>query len=569
MKNKVSKIRYSICIATYNRAEFLFDAIRSAVNQVYKNFEVIIVNDGSTDNTREIAASFISDNVHYFEKPHSGAPETRNMALDHAKGEFIVWLGDDDILLPGALSFYEIYLKKYKDADILYCYLKSFSEDPRKDRIITPSDWYNDQQGAMGHLVSGSPITDGGCAVRRIVYEMIGSYNPEFKRAQDYEFWSRVIPSGKFRYKLVDKVLYLYRIHERNITGKADSGNIDFSYEARILNSLLSSNPIEDLFPKLDWKNQRLNSLMDAYYFLVLKFLYIKQIEEGICYLEKINEIEPLDEMKSKSLLAYAKSNYDEKTACEIGRILSAGFSNAADKYSGGSPVAVEYNNVLRKVEEEQYSDAMQLLNDILTSYDDKILTPAIDLENALDLAGNLALLLGNTPLARTYFERALRNYPSSPRACLGLGKVLLMEEDLNSSKTMLQWAIKLGPELAEAAVYLRKVNVALGLNEDDISEQEVEDLPDKAGAGLIELAEKLLAENRTAEAEDILQSILKDNPHDVDALNNMAVLEILKNNYNRALQFINIVLDIDPENLQAVENVKILNEILNSGSRR
>src|SRR5947207_2956944 len=94
----------SILIPAYNSERWVGQTLQSAVDQDYQNKEIILVNDGSTDNTLEIAKSFESRNVKVIDQPNSGGPAARNAALRYAQGDYIQWLDHDDILAVDKIS---------------------------------------------------------------------------------------------------------------------------------------------------------------------------------------------------------------------------------------------------------------------------------------------------------------------------------------------------------------------------------------------------------------------------------------------------------------------------------
>ena len=89
----------SIVIPVYNGAEYMREAIDSALAQTYKNIEVIVVNDGSKDNTDEIARSY-GEKIRYFKKENGGVSTALNLAIQNMQGEYFSWLSHDDVYLP-------------------------------------------------------------------------------------------------------------------------------------------------------------------------------------------------------------------------------------------------------------------------------------------------------------------------------------------------------------------------------------------------------------------------------------------------------------------------------------
>ncbi|HHK5899788.1 TPA: glycosyltransferase family 2 protein, partial [Serratia marcescens] len=115
---------FSIIIPAYNVSEYLSNCLASIVKQEgCKSFECIIINDGSTDNTGDIAESFIINekvkNFYYYEKKNGGVSETRNFGLEKASGEYIVFIDADDIISPNLLYFLSKAIEEH-DADLVY-----------------------------------------------------------------------------------------------------------------------------------------------------------------------------------------------------------------------------------------------------------------------------------------------------------------------------------------------------------------------------------------------------------------------------------------------------------------
>ena len=95
----------SIITPVYNGEKYLLEAIESALAQTYKNFELLIVNDGSTDNSKSIISAYLSNpKIRYFEQQNAGVAAARNLALRYANGKYIGFLDQDDLWLPDKLS---------------------------------------------------------------------------------------------------------------------------------------------------------------------------------------------------------------------------------------------------------------------------------------------------------------------------------------------------------------------------------------------------------------------------------------------------------------------------------
>jgi len=113
---------FSIVICTFNRAELLFRALNSLVLQEFKNFEVIIIDDGSTDNTYEVQKNFRSkiQNLRYIFQKKSGLPSARNLGVTSSRGKFITFLDSDDEFMSSHLLTRYLILEKNSNIDLLY-----------------------------------------------------------------------------------------------------------------------------------------------------------------------------------------------------------------------------------------------------------------------------------------------------------------------------------------------------------------------------------------------------------------------------------------------------------------
>ena len=106
----------SVVLTTYNRADLISETIESILSQTFRNFELIVVDDGSTDNTEEVVRSYNDERVHYIKTDNWGGPaKPRNIGIKKAKGEYIAFCDDDDLWLPNKL---EVQLKHF-DSDTI------------------------------------------------------------------------------------------------------------------------------------------------------------------------------------------------------------------------------------------------------------------------------------------------------------------------------------------------------------------------------------------------------------------------------------------------------------------
>jgi|GEM_PF-541409 len=287
VENKISeyKIKLSVCIPTYNRATFLKEAIESVLVDT-GNYEIVVVDDGSTDNTPEMIKEFNSEKIHYYRNEiNLGRPGTRNRCIKEASGEYILWLDDDDLFLPGLLSEYSRILNNDHSIDVVYGNLQSFDNETGKDLIcFSAIDYTESNKEILQNIIDGSGITNMGSAVRKSLYEKYGYYDPEYIRAQDNEFWTRVAPYAKFH--KVNRTIARYRKHNNNVS---IGSFIDTSYESKIIRKILNRYPLSIVFPDMDYKEAYFFTASGLYklgdYFNSLKLIKLLDVNRDKKYL--------------------------------------------------------------------------------------------------------------------------------------------------------------------------------------------------------------------------------------------------------------------------------------------
>jgi len=226
---KEQKPTVTVVIPCYNYAHYLPDALISVIEQTYQNFEIIIVNDGSTDNTIEVANKFISDYPHHrislINQPNSGQPAApRNRGIAEALGEYILPLDPDDKISPSFLEKAVKILDDNSGVGVAYCHLKHFG--------TADSIWhYSDV--SLERLAKGNILPY--CSMyRRSIWEDIGGYHLNVKGYEDWDFWISVFERG-WQGMLIPEPLFWYRKHGVSLVTDANS-NHQYLYAQIILN---------------------------------------------------------------------------------------------------------------------------------------------------------------------------------------------------------------------------------------------------------------------------------------------------------------------------------------------
>ena len=180
---------FSIIIPTYNRARFLKIATDSVLGQEFKDFELIVVDDGSTDTTKKILESFRDARLHYIQQMHQGVSSARNKGLGICRGEFICFLDSDDRFRKDKLTHTYDYIKKYPEYKVFHT-----NEIWYRNGALMPQKIYHQKpQGfVFDQAVKLCCIGISTAAIKRDIFDKSGIFDENLPACEDYDFWLRV-----------------------------------------------------------------------------------------------------------------------------------------------------------------------------------------------------------------------------------------------------------------------------------------------------------------------------------------------------------------------------------------
>lgn len=202
--------KVTIVLPTYNGAKYLRQSIDSCLNQTYKNIELIIVDDGSIDETRQIIRSYEDDRIKYIKHDkNEHLPQALNTGFKMATGEYLTWTSDDNYYAEDAIESMVVVLQTNRMIDFAYANYYIINDVSKVVQSITV--------GPNDNLREYNCI--GPCFLyRRKVYEAIGGYNPDALLAEDYEYWIRIFK--RFRMGKLNEFIYWHRLHPKSLTGQ-------------------------------------------------------------------------------------------------------------------------------------------------------------------------------------------------------------------------------------------------------------------------------------------------------------------------------------------------------------
>lgn len=213
----------SIIIPTYNRAYLIKQTIDSIIKQTYQNWECIIVDDGSTDNTEDLIKEYLKKDrrfKYYIRPPYilKGVSNCRNYGLEKANGKFINFFDSDDIMLPGFLKErIEVFIQ-HPETDVVFCAFKCFYETGLRNQIYNGEYSGDIIDDLLNSRVSFGPLC---FLIKKSVLEGL-RFDPEINSSEDTDFFFNLFVSKDLVVRNVSEVLYHVRRHDQSIVSKLD-----------------------------------------------------------------------------------------------------------------------------------------------------------------------------------------------------------------------------------------------------------------------------------------------------------------------------------------------------------
>jgi len=225
--------RISVIIPTYNHANYLKHAIDSVLDQTYPNIEIVIVDDGSTDNTDQVVAEY-GDAVVCIKQNNQGLSAARNTGIRAATGDYIALLDADDTWLPSYLVTVAACLDS--DPDLGAVHSGFYFVDEHGDRLpqlgmdTVPDDQMYDR------LLDGEFFIPSSVLTRRACFSSVGLFDEQLRASEDWDMWLRV--AHDYRFAGISEPLVNYRIHGKNMSADPE---YMLQYQLLVVNKLFGS----------------------------------------------------------------------------------------------------------------------------------------------------------------------------------------------------------------------------------------------------------------------------------------------------------------------------------------
>ena len=178
----------SVIIPTYNRRDFLLEAVDSVLAQTYGDYELIVVDDGSIDGTEEALQRY-GEQLQYVYQANQGVSTARNRGLELAHGKFIAFLDSDDLWMPKKIELQVACMDEYPDCQI--CYTDEIWI--RRGRRVNPKKRHAKYSGSVyHHCLPLCIISPSSALMRRGLFDEVGVFDPALPVCEDYDLWLRV-----------------------------------------------------------------------------------------------------------------------------------------------------------------------------------------------------------------------------------------------------------------------------------------------------------------------------------------------------------------------------------------
>lgn len=206
----------SVVMPVHNAGRFLEEAIRSVMAQTYGNWELLVVNDNSSDDSMEIAGKLAKEDcrIKIFENPTpTGYPATpRNMAVDMAKGQYIAFLDSDDVWLPCKLEHQLPFFAESENIGVVFSNYEKVDEETNRDnRVIKARKRTTYKQLLLGNVIGNVTAMYDVARVGKVYFPMV--------RHEDYAMWLSILKRG-FIARNTGKVVALYRVSENSVSSR-------------------------------------------------------------------------------------------------------------------------------------------------------------------------------------------------------------------------------------------------------------------------------------------------------------------------------------------------------------
>jgi glycosyltransferase involved in cell wall biosynthesis len=231
----------SVIIPTYNRASMVIEAVESVLNQTYKDIELIVVDDGSTDNTEDVLRPYFG-RITYIKQENRGNAAARNMGLKEAKGELIAFNDSDDLWVEDKLEKEVRYLEEHPDVDMVCGNGIIFGNTKDAGRLVISQSRAEslERKGiSIKDIFMKSTIRTPTVVIRKMVIDALGGFDGNLRVCVDGDFSLRLLGGG-YKATFINDVFFKLRKHDDNLSADREQRLL---HSIKIIKKLLSEKP--------------------------------------------------------------------------------------------------------------------------------------------------------------------------------------------------------------------------------------------------------------------------------------------------------------------------------------
>ncbi|MBD2579593.1 glycosyltransferase [Oscillatoria sp. FACHB-1406] len=207
----------SVLISVYNGEKTIRETLESVLAQTFSDFEIVIINDGSTDSTVEAINSLGDSRIHIFSYPNAGLNASRNRAISHAEGEYVSFLDADDLWTPDKLELQLKALQDYPEAAAVYSWTDYIDIE---SKFLRTGPHHSFQGDVFAKLLLADFIGSGSNPlIRKSAFAEVGDFDTSIKGGQDWDMWVRL--ARRYPFAVVPSVQILYRQYSTSWSANA------------------------------------------------------------------------------------------------------------------------------------------------------------------------------------------------------------------------------------------------------------------------------------------------------------------------------------------------------------
>lgn len=317
--------RISVLMATYNNATYLNSCIESVLSQTFEDFEYIIINDASTDDTHDILEQYTDPRIRILQNSANLKLSTSlNLGLEIAEGDYIARIDSDDMCMPERFEKQVAFLESHQEIGAVGTQVINISPDGTQSRPGSPTPTTPNM--TSWQVILGYPIAHPTLMICRSLLNEIGGYDTSYPYAQDQALWSKLI--FKTRLTNLDDALVSYRQHELSSLNRIkDKRQYELKARCGAAEKLLKSPISADELHSLYWSETKSRYYSKQKYEVagqLLIKLYTAMLEQGVLTYQDSLGLQQVQQDLQDRLTNMAHSNGLEALKWHLGRFLIA-----------------------------------------------------------------------------------------------------------------------------------------------------------------------------------------------------------------------------------------------------